>query len=358
MARVAFYAPMKSPDSPTPSGDREMARNLMKAIGAQGDRVELASRLRIYDKTGNRQVQKALEAEAQVEADRLLRDLPAETNLWVTYHNYYKAPDLLGPVVSRARCIPYVQLESTRATSRLNGPWDRFARSAHAACDAAQVIFYHTANDLITLERERYAKQQLVELPPFLPSSTLPDASTLDGPMLTVGMMREGDKLTSYTILAEVLAHLTGDWTLDIVGDGPASSQVEALMTPFAGRVRFLRQLDRAELQQVYKRASLLIWPGFNEAYGMVYLEAQASGVPVVAQDRPGVVDVLLPSDYPGVDVGAAGLASYVQTYLNDPELRRAEGERARRYVAARHLLPAATDTFWSVVRPLLEDRT
>lgn len=357
MARVAFYAPMKSPDSPKPSGDREMARNLMTAIAAQGDSVELASQLRIYDKTGDPQVQETLLAQAQAETERLVQDLPADTNLWVTYHNYYKAPDLLGPGICRARGIPYIQLESTRATSRLNGPWDRFAHYAHAACDAAQVIFYHTANDLITLQRERYGNQQLTELPPFLPVTDLPKASSQDGPMLTVGMMRDGDKLSSYTILAETLAHLTGDWALDIAGDGPARPQVEALMAPFEDRVRFLGQLDRATLQQVYERASLLIWPGFNEAYGMVYLEAQASGIPVAAQDRPGVRDVLLPSDYPSVEAGAAGLAARIQTFCADPDLRRREGERARARIAKRHLLPAATNTFWSAARPLLEDR-
>ena len=74
MARVAFYTPMKSPDSPVPSGDREMARNLMQAIGAQGDRVELASRLRIYDKNGDAQMQGRLRAEADAEVQRLIAD--------------------------------------------------------------------------------------------------------------------------------------------------------------------------------------------------------------------------------------------------------------------------------------------
>lgn len=355
MARVAFYAPMKPPDSPKPSGDREMARNLMTAIGAQGDLVELASQLRIYDGAGDSAVQANLRQQAQAEAARLIADLPDDTNLWVTYHNYYKAPDLLGPVISRARGIPYVQLESTRATSRLTGPWSGFARDAHQASDAALVIFYHTANDLITLERERCGTQILTELPPFLPTADLPPASTGTGPMLAVGMMRPGDKLASYAILAETLASLSGAWQLNIAGDGPARPQVEALMAPFGGRVRFLGQLDRAALQIVYRDASVLIWPGVNEAYGMVYLEAQASGVPVAAQDRPGVRDVLMPSDHPSADAGPKAMAARIQTLLTDPDLRQSEGGRARDYVARRHLMPAATERFWTTVRPLLE---
>ncbi|WP_170339817.1 glycosyltransferase family 4 protein [Ruegeria arenilitoris] len=354
MVRVAFYAPMKAPDSLVPSGDREMARNLMAAIGADGHRVDLVSRLRIYDKTGDLDLQNRLYREAATEATRLSEELPADTGLWVTYHNYYKAPDLLGTAVCRARGIPYVQLESTRAMSRLSGPWAGFAQAAHDACDAAQVIFYHTANDLITLERERFGDQSLIELPPFLPRSDLPRSSRCAGPMLTVGMMRYGDKLESFRILADTLALLKGDWTLNIAGDGPARPEVEALMSSFGTRVRFLGLLSRDDLETIYSDAALLVWPGVNEAYGMTYLEAQSAGVPVVAQDRPGVRDVLAPADHPAPEYGAAALAERVDRLLSDPELRRSEGQKARDYVAGRHLMPNATRTFWSGVSSLV----
>ncbi|WP_170369782.1 glycosyltransferase family 4 protein [Ruegeria arenilitoris] len=356
MVRVAFYAPMKAPDSPVPSGDREMARNLMAAIGAEGHRVDLVSRLRIYDKTGDPDLQNRLDREAAAEVTRLSTELPADTGLWVTYHNYYKAPDLLGPAVCRARGIPYVQLESTRAMSRLSGPWAGFAQAAHDACDAAQVIFYHTANDLITLERERFGDQSLIELPPFLPRSDLPRPSRCAGPMLTVGMMRYGDKLESFRILADTLAFLNEDWTLNIAGDGPARPDVEALMAPFGTRVRFLGLLSRDDLETIYSDAALLVWPGVNEAYGMTYLEAQSAGVPVVAQDRPGVRDVLAPANHPAPDYGAAALAERIDRLLSDPELRRSEGQKARDYVAGRHLMPTATRTFWSGVSSLVEE--
>ncbi|WP_170473956.1 glycosyltransferase family 4 protein [Ruegeria arenilitoris] len=358
MARVAFYAPMKSPNSSKPSGDREMARNLMAAIKAQGDRVDLASELRIYDKLGNPATQAELLERAQIEANRLIHELPRDTEIWVNYHNYYKAPDLLGPKVCKAREIPYVQLESTRALSRLTGPWASFARAAHEACDAADLIFYLTANDLIALERERFKSQVLVEMPPFLPIDELPNASLNDGPMLAVGMMRSGDKLASYRILAETLNLLTGDWKLNIAGDGPARHDVLSLMEPFGKKVQFLGQLDRIQLQREYESASILVWPGVNEAYGMVYLEAQAAGLPVSAQDRPGVRDVLMPSSYPGIEDGPRGLADQIQNFLADLSLRRSEGARARKYVAERHLLPKATKRFWTAVRPLLEARS
>ncbi|MCL6283793.1 glycosyltransferase [Ruegeria sp. 2012CJ41-6] len=352
MPRAAFYAPMKSPNSPVPSGDREMGRNLMRVLERAGYVPDLVSELRIYDKQGDTAHQNRLRAEAQDEATRLIRDLSDDTAIWVTYHSYYKSPDLLGPTVSRARGIPYVQIESTRASSRLTGPWAGFAQAAHRASDAADAIFYLTANDLITLERERFGDQKLVHLPPFLPNDTLPPAAALDGPMLTAAMMRAGDKLASYTLIAQTLDLLQGDWQLQIAGDGPARPQVEALMAPFGDKVRFLGQLDPDAMVETYQRAALFFWPGVNEAFGMVYLEAQAAGLPVVAQDRPGTRDILLPTEYPDPDDGPQALAERINQLRDSPAMRRDLGARARAMIARTHLLPSAAAT----LRDTLDD--
>jgi len=353
--RLAFYAPMKSPRHPVPSGDREMARNLIDIIAASGAEVDLVTELKIFDKKGDTGLQTSLRDKAAQEVSRLCAEMPP-VDLWVTYHNYYKAPDLIGPQVAQARGIPYVQIESTRASSRLTGPWAGFAQSAHDAADAASVIFYLTANDLITLERDKPHDQTLVNLPPFLPSAALPGASTLDGPMLSVGMMRQGDKLASYQIIAHSLAGLQGDWQLQIAGDGPARPEVETLMAPYGNRITFLGQLSRAELAHVYEQASLFFWPGVNEAFGMVYLEAQSHGLPVVAQDRPGMRDVLTPGVYPDISLGAEALRARLQLLLSAPDLRQKLGCEARKMIKANHLAPAASARFWSAVTPLLED--
>lgn len=352
--RVAFYAPLKPPSHPVPSGDREMARNLMAVIARGGADVTLVSDLRLYDGQGLPQRQDMLARAARAEVARLIPRLRG-AQLWVTYHNYYKAPDLVGPAVCRALGLPYVQIESTRSHKRLTGPWAGFAAAAEAACDSARLIFHFTANDLITLARHRPPGQTLACLPPFLPETDLPPPSRLDGPMLAAGMMRPGDKLRSYQILAAALAHLTGDWRLEIAGDGPARPQVEDLMAPFGDRVRFLGQLDRAALARAYGRASLFVWPGVNEAFGMVYLEAQAAGVPVVAQDRPGVRDVLAPGVYPFPEEGPAALAGQIRAHLGNADLTRRRAAAARAHIAANHLAPAASARFWADAAPILE---
>ena len=358
--KIGFYAPMKSPNHPVPSGDREMARNLISLLEGEEAEVTLASELRLHEKQGDPTRQSELHAKADAEVARLLEGLP-EISLWVTYHNYYKAPDLIGPRMAAARGIPYVQIESTRAKKRLTGPWAGFAEAAHHAADAADVIFYLTEQDHFALERDRVAGQALVHLPPFLPQDTLPQASPLDGPMLTVGMMRGGDKLASYRLIAAALKCLdsrgrAGDWQLCVAGDGPARAEVEALFAPFGAHVELLGQLDRDALAAAYGAASLFLWPGVNEAFGMVYLEAQAHGLPVVAQNRPGLRDVLAPSALPRPDKseGAFAMTKVMEHLLSSAEARRGEAKAARAHIAARHLAPVARDRLWSALAPLL----
>ncbi len=362
MRRVAFYAPMKSPNHPVPSGDRAFARALMTAIATDTVRVELVSEFQTRESKGDAARQSELRQAAAREAARLIDILSSNPpDLWVTYHNYYKAPDLIGHAVTAALELPYVQIEASRARKRLTGPWAAFAACAEMAIDAADLVFYLTEHDLITLDRHRPERQRLINLRPFLPAETLPGAAACGASgraILTTGMMRRGDKLSSYRIIAETLAYLaTPGWRLAIAGDGPARPEVEAMMAPFGDHVRLLGQLDSAAMQAAYQDAALFFWPGVNEGFGMVFLEAQAAGLPVVAQDRPGVRDVLAPGVYPLPADGPAALAARIDTLLGDCGLRQQLGDTARQIIARNHLIDTARETFWSAVTPLLESR-
>lgn len=336
--RLAFYAPMKPPDDPVPSGDRAMARALLRALAHTGAQVDLATDFRSRDGAGDTSVQTALIAEAEVLLPHIIaRGRRAKWQAWITYHTYYKAPDLIGPAAARALGIPYLLVEATRARKRLGGPWDIFARAAEAACDAANAIFYLTQQDHEALAAYAPQGQSLIHLRPFLSCTKLPAEARGTG-LLAVGMMRAAAKLPSFALIAQTLALLPDTTQLEIAGDGPARAQVKAAMAPLGDRVRFLGALDDEALTAAYLRAGALIWPGVEEAFGMVYLEAQAHGLPVIAQDRPGVRDVLYPRDYPAVDAGPAGLAAFAAASPPEPGAIRA-------FVSAHHLLPAAAAT-------------
>jgi hypothetical protein len=87
---IAFYAPMKPPDHPVPSGDRQMARLLIRALKYAGHEVELVSRLRSYVSDPSQELLTAAQVEAERERARI-RSHWQDTgmpDLWISYHPY------------------------------------------------------------------------------------------------------------------------------------------------------------------------------------------------------------------------------------------------------------------------------
>ncbi|MGR3711597.1 MAG: glycosyltransferase family 4 protein [Shimia sp.] len=356
MSRIAFYAPLKSPHHPVASGERTIARNLMTALQRPDCDVDLVSEFRPLDMTGDAAVQAAFLAEADQIAAQLIAQ--GGWDAWVSYHCYYKAPDLLGPVVSKALGIPYVLIESSRASKRLGGPWDAFEQRVEVACDAADVLFHFIARDAVALERDLRPHQRLISLAPFLGREDLPAVATPSGPViLMTGMMRKGAKLASYQVAAEAMSQLEGAWLVEIAGDGPMRDAVAELMAPFGDRVRFLGALDAEGMAAAYGRARAFFWPGVDEAFGMVYLEAQAHGVPVVAQDRAGVNEVVEGGGLSTIDAPEA-LAQALSRLLNDDAHHAARAKAARAHIAERHLIGAARSTVWEALFPLIPEAT
>ena len=128
--RIAFYAPLKWPGHPVPSGDRLLARMFVAALEAAGHEVLLASRLRTYEGRGDAARQARIAAVGAAFARRLIRrwqrpDAGAP-DLWFTYHVYHKAPDHLGPCVATdVSGIP--ELIEDGVTGLLVAPRDRDA---------------------------------------------------------------------------------------------------------------------------------------------------------------------------------------------------------------------------------------
>lgn len=346
--RIAFYAPMKAPDHPNPSGDRKIARLLMHALDRGGWETRLASRLRTHQREGNPAAQDMLFQEAERITQKLLAEY-ARTGapaLWFTYHCYYKAPDLIGPNIARALGIPYVVAEGYRSRKRLEGPYARFAQASERALDQAQIIFHLQPRGLDALERDRPTGQRLIPLPPFTALGAEPPSRPPgEGPLrlATVAMMRRGDKLASYRALAAALAEVKAEWALDIVGDGAAREEVEAAFAPFGARARFHGQIDdRDEISRIYEGAEIFLWPGVNEAFGMVYLEAQAAGVPCIAEDRPGVNGVVGPSGRLTAPDDPSAFARAIDELGADRAALAQAGREARAHVKAHHGVNAA----------------
>ncbi len=79
------------------------------------------------------------------------------------------------------------------------------------------------------------------------------------------------------------------EFRLAVVGDGPARAELEATLP--ASRTVFTGWLSNEDLASAYASADAFVFPGANETFGTVVLEAMASGLPVIVPDRGGVLD-------------------------------------------------------------------
>ncbi len=365
--RVAFHAPLKPPHHPTPSGDRLMARALIGLLEDLGHSVILASGLRTYLRDPDDSATAVSIAEAaRTEVARLAAEWRrgGAPDLWISYHPYYKSPDLIGPVLSRRFGLPYVTVESSCSARRDIGLWRGQQDLVRAGLRQAAVNICLTARDRDGIVAE-YPGARVAMLPPFIDAAAFgpPRSPAKPGApvrLATVAMMRTGDKMDSYRLLADAVAALPVSlaWRLTIVGDGPARDEVRTLFAPVPpGRLTWAGALDRAAVAQTLAMSDILVWPGSGEAYGIAYLEAQASGLPVVAMRVAGVPEVVadgetgLLSD-PG---DADALAASVVRLASDPALRARMGAAATARVALRHSLTAAAVRLRAILDALPE---
>lgn len=355
--QIAFHAPLKSPDHPVPSGDRLMARQLWQALGGG---VTLASGLRSYlrdphDKAGA----EAIAAQARAEVARIAADWQANgpPALWFCYHPYYKAPDLIGPALCARFGVPYMTAESSISARRDIGLWAEAQAQVRQGVAMAALNICLTDRDEAGLRLACPAAATAM-LPPFIDAAPFVQADPAPeaGRLISVAMMRPGDKTDSYAFLAAALQgirHLP--WRLTVIGDGPARDAVKALFAPVADRIDWLGLRSTAGIAQHLGRASLYVWPGCGEAYGLAYLEAQAAGLPVVAQRIAGVPAVVTDGEG-GVLTEAGDIAAYghaIGRLLTDQGRREMLAQKARAHVLRFHSLAAASDRLAFLVAPL-----
>lgn len=83
---------------------------------------------------------------------------------------------------------------------------------------------------------------------------------------------------------------------LKIVGDGPLRERLECLAGP---KVEFLGWVDDKQLAELYSGCQALLFPG-EEDFGIVAVESQASGRPVIAYGKGGVLESVIGWDADG----------------------------------------------------------
>jgi glycosyltransferase involved in cell wall biosynthesis len=360
--KIAFYAPLKSPEHEVPSGDRLMARSLVECLQQFGYRVEIVSQFRALirdpnDETANTSVVENADRERERILTLWKRQGPPDC--WFCYHPYYKSPDLLGPALCQEYNLPYVTAEASYSKRRNQGFWGFAQERVLDAVNAAAMNLYFTQRDKVGLRQGSHSAN-LARLRPFIhPLECLVrtcDTEPLN--LVTVAMMRPGDKWNSYVRLAAALSKLSDvPWTLHIVGDGSESQQVHALFDNISSKkVVWHGEKTSEEIAAIYADGAIYVWPGCGEAYGLAYLEAQSAGLPVVAFDTAGVPEVV-DNGYSGILIEEGDDNAYAEAIrhlLTNVEERRLMSANARQHIVKKHAFKQASDSLGKILQQVI----
>lgn len=347
--KIAYYMPFKPLDHPTPSGDLIIGRGIYEELGKEQE-VDVVSNLRlrfVYR-------QPLLAIKLILERRRVLRKLKLDKpSLWFSYHCYYKAPDLLGSYCSEKLKIPYVIFQGIYSTKRRKklSTWLGFQLNKQALL-AADLVITNKKRDYKNLSRLR---DDIVFIPPGIEPDNFSHCDisrqeirnefgiSAETTLIACAAMLRADVKTKGVKIVidsfrEVLKN-NHDCKLMIIGNGVCRAELEKYGSDLGKQVIFVGRIERSNLYKYFSAADFFAFPGIKEALGMVYLEAQSCGLPVIAYSNWGASEAVLD--------GVTGLLSDVddpvkftenmQKLVSDKNLRVELGKAASKHIRENH---------------------
>lgn len=168
--------------------------------------------------------------------------------------------------------------------------------------------------------------------------------------LLYVGRISEEKNLDCLIYSFQQLCRHRDDTCLVVVGEGPYLETMKAKLHGFP--VNFTGRQTGEALSRIYASCDLFVFPSETDTFGVVLMEAQASGVPVVVSSKggtrhamiDGITGKVLPSMTP------ENLQMAVSSLLDDtPGIKRMK-EDARNF-AEGHTQEKSFETFWNFHR-------
>ncbi len=350
--KIAFYAPFKPLGHPAPSGDLAIARGVVSFLENRGHRIMVQSDLRtrwIYLRPWKwpKAVRDFIASLAALKKD--------PPDLWLTYHTYYKAPDILGPWICLALNIPYVVFQGVYSTKQRRkvktcmGFWLN-----RAALKRAAHVFTNKSVDLRNLLRLVPDSRLSYIRPGIVPAAFSRNRASRDRlrrewgagnrvVILTAAMFRNDVKTRGLLWLIDCCRMLEKkgiDFLLVIAGGGCMETHIRTTAhAALPERVRFAGKIPPGKMADFYSAGDVFAFPGIGESLGMVFLEAQACGLPVVAFDNGGIPEAVVNKKTgfltPMHDCRA--FADRLAVLLEDKSMRRKMGNNALEYVQKYH---------------------
>lgn len=306
---IGFYAPMKHPGHPVPSGDRKIANLFIALFRSLGHTVKILSVKSSWEGKGDAARQEESRAAITLDLERLKKDRETrKLDLVFVYHVYHKSPDWLGLDLARFLKIPYLIAEASFAPRQAGGGWAVGHERTKTCIRSADAILCLNPVDEHCISELLPDPGNIKRIMPFAAnlrsSGELPDRRSFAHTheklnveatwLICAAMMRSGDKLRSYRELFAALEVISDEnWNLIVIGGGTKSREVRSLFSGIGERCLFTGELDQVQIARWFRMADCYVWPSVNEAFGMALLEATGHGLPALSYDYGGVGTII-----------------------------------------------------------------
>ena len=352
--QIAYYMPFKTMGHQNPSGDLIIGTEIFSHLKHKGHTIEIVSKLRARWIYYNPVTLIKLFFEKRTVLKKLQATPP---DIWLSYHSYYKAPDLLGPYCCKKLGIPYVIFQGIYSTKRRKKFSTLIGYTLNKnTLRSAEHIFTNKRRDLKNLSRIIPPEKLTYIAPGIQPHdfqfSTRERENNrrlwsykTETVIMTAAMMRPGVKTEGIARVIQSCSKLHGKGyqiRLIVAGDGECKKQLEQQANEqLPGKVIFLGKIRRKDLYKYYSSADIFAFPGINESLGMVYLEAQSCRLPVVAYEdwgaqeavRSGETGLLSPASEPQT------FTDNIERLLSSQKLRETLGRNGELHIRSNHNL-------------------
>lgn len=259
------------------------------------------------------------------------------------------------------RGIPYIVFtHGTDILSARKSPWKRFwMRFILKSAKFAVANSHFTAG---LLKEEGISRVEIVT--PAVPdwaeeTAVKPQASERSGKtIVSVGRLVERKGFDTGIEALEIVRREIPDAIYVIIGNGPYRQKLERMINErnLGESVKILS--DVPDVSDYLSHADVFILParqvgGDIEGFGIVNLEASASGLPVVVARSGGAAEAVIDGTT-GLVVepnNPKSLAAAVVRLLKDPAEARQMGEAGRRYVLNQFSIKKISGNFWNLVK-------
>jgi glycosyltransferase involved in cell wall biosynthesis len=160
--------------------------------------------------------------------------------------------------------------------------------------------------------------------------------------------------------LIEALRDIKTDWEILIVGDGPYLGKLKKLAAAAEAKIKFLGFLDRKELDPIYAKAKIFVFPSIRENYPMVLIESMEAGCAVITTNSNGccevVADAAIKTDPGNIDQLREALAHLLENESEIMHFGKMAKKRADQLTWRQ--IACKTDTVFCEVIASLEQRS